>query len=197
MKHVGKIVMEGRCSRGLSRLKFATLAGLTESVITRIESGESVPQHLTLAKIALFLNIDLASLIEWDNVSEERQKFPLMILTAQAKKEMTNSALARAIGVSQQTISFYHTGRTQPESISVIQKLSEALDIDFEKLKNAWCWKKLDQASREHDDGLYCSRCHKVKDKSEFHNYGAGHFSTCKKCREDARQRKLSESGRV
>lgn len=187
--------MEGRCSRGLSRLRFAVFCGLSESVVAGIESGMSEPQHLSLAKIAVFLNIDLASLIEWHGVSQERQKFPLLLLTAQAKKGLTNQQLAQAIGVSGQTISFYHAGRTQPEDVEVIQRLSEVLDIDFEELKAAWCWKKLNQASREQEDGkLYCSRCHAVKEKSEFHSYGAGYFSTCKKCREEVRQKKLSTS---
>jgi transcriptional regulator with XRE-family HTH domain len=194
MKNVGKIVIEGRQARGLSRLKFAILAGLTEPVIQGIETNLHKPQYLSLVKIALFLELDPSSLIEWNDVGKERQKFPLLILTAQAKKGMTNNALAKSVGVSQQTISFYHIGKTQPESLAVIQKIAEALDIDVEVLKSAWCWKKLDQASREYKDGLYCSRCHYVKDKNEFHNYGSGYFSTCKKCREESRQKKLAES---
>src|SRR5690349_17483617 len=99
MKDVGKIVIEGRQARGLARL--------TESVIQGIETNLHKPQHLSLVKIALFLELDPSSLIEWNGVSKERQKFPLLILTAQAKKGMTNNALAKAVGVSQQTISFY------------------------------------------------------------------------------------------
>ena len=191
MKTLGELIQERRQKDCLSRFRIARMSNVSEATIFCIEQTGKGKTALNIAKICNFLGVDPEPYLPWDFCEDERRrKFPTLILIAQAKKGLTNQEVAQLIGVSPMTISMYHSGRTQPESVRLIENLSNVLDIELEALKAAWCWKKLDHSSREMEDGLYCSRCHYVKDKSEFDHYGAGYFSTCKQCRRETREKK-------
>ena len=53
------------------------------------------------------------------------------------KKGVTQVELAKHVGISQQTISHYETGRAKP-SLDVAVKLAKALGVSVEEIYQAW-----------------------------------------------------------
>jgi len=53
------------------------------------------------------------------------------------KKGITQVELAKHVGISQQTISHYETGRAKP-SLDVAVKLAKALGVSVEEIYQAW-----------------------------------------------------------
>ena len=53
------------------------------------------------------------------------------------KKGITQVELAKHVGISQQTISHYETGRAKP-SLDVAVKLAKAFGVSVEEIYQAW-----------------------------------------------------------
>lgn len=64
LKKVAKNVKRYRKERGLSQLEMATLLGLTESFVSKLEQGRTAPSFPTLDKLAKILKISTSQLFE-------------------------------------------------------------------------------------------------------------------------------------
>jgi transcriptional regulator with XRE-family HTH domain len=84
---VAELVAETRVQKGLSQTALARLAGVSQPVIARIESGEHSPTIETLIKLANALDIELV----------------VGITPAQRKKALINVPARRAKSVSETT----------------------------------------------------------------------------------------------
>lgn len=60
--HIGGTIKQLRVQRDFTQGHLATLAGITQSHVSRIESGELSATHMTLEKIAKALNVQVRDL---------------------------------------------------------------------------------------------------------------------------------------
>lgn len=63
----GTKLKELREKKGLSQIEFAKLTNLTRSAISMYELGKREPNLNTLIKFAKFFNVDINTLLEYDN----------------------------------------------------------------------------------------------------------------------------------
>lgn len=115
-----------RVAKGLTQGKLAELAGLTQQTVSFLERGNLNMSVNTAKKLAAVLGV------EWYELCEDRSKTSRSIIAeARRAKGMTQSELAKAVGVSQTTLSHAEAG-TGIVSNEVMDKIADVLNITID-----------------------------------------------------------------
>lgn len=66
--------------------------------------------------------------------NDERQYLSYNIKFLRKKNRMTQSELARQLGVRQTTVSEWEKGRSEPDSVSLLKKICQIFNVTFDQI---------------------------------------------------------------
>jgi len=89
-RYVGRIILALRKERGLDQAQLATLTGLKQPNLSRIENGLVVPRPSTLEKIAVALSVDIKDLLSEDKAREVEAKWGAALTPKNAGQLLAN-----------------------------------------------------------------------------------------------------------
>lgn len=123
--NVGERIRKYRTERGMTQKELAEKCGMFDSAIRRYEIGKQNPKKETLERIAAALEIDAFRIYTNDTgltIGDRIRKY---------RKEcgLTQSEVAKKIGVTKQAISKYEHNIVTNIGIETIAKLSDALGV--------------------------------------------------------------------
>lgn len=128
-------VRELRRERGLTQRELAQAAGLSRSVVARIEQGNAKPHPDSLAAIAYTLGLSVSDLageetgLERDILAE----FGCRLRNLREAEGLTRQELGQAVGVTAATIATYECGRVCPQK-KFLAALAERFGVSVSEL---------------------------------------------------------------
>lgn len=123
--NIGERIRKARTERGMTQKELADKCGMFDSAIRRYELGTQKPKRETIERIATALEIDVFRIYVGDTeltMGDRIRKY---------RKDcgLTQSEVAKKIGVTKQTICKYEHNIITNIGIETIAKLSGALGV--------------------------------------------------------------------
>ena len=123
--NIGERIRKARTERGMTQKELADKCGMFDSAIRRYELGTQKPKRETIERIATALEIDVCRIYVGDTeltMGDRIRKY---------RKDcgLTQSEVAKKIGVTKQTICKYEHNIITNIGIETIAKLSGALGV--------------------------------------------------------------------
>jgi transcriptional regulator with XRE-family HTH domain len=134
---LAKLIVNRRTELGLSQSQLRKKLGFSRDVV-RLETKAIRLNYATAEKLAALLELDISVFLPFLNLWKKKttNKFGELVRRKRLMLGITLRQLSNMVGVSYQYLSFLETGKYVVSADSlIIEKLSEALDISLEELK--------------------------------------------------------------
>nr|WP_278846643.1 helix-turn-helix transcriptional regulator [Limosilactobacillus mucosae] len=122
-------LLETRKSQGKTLAEVSKETGVSEMMLSRYERGKSEPKIKTWQKIADYFGVSVPYLQGFGECKTVTNR----IRDLREKKGLSQSALGKQIGVSQQSINNYENGRREPK-LKTCQKLADYFGVSVQYL---------------------------------------------------------------
>lgn len=139
LKECGKFAVILKCllaKNNMTQGQLAKATGMSEATITHYVKGKYTPSQKNLSKIARCLGVSPQSF--FDSIEEYTQyinstetRFAIRLTSLLKEKNITQEQLAKAIGVSRQTVSYYVNGKQLPMT-DIMVKIAKYFDTSVE-----------------------------------------------------------------
>lgn len=180
IKAYGNFAVILRCllaKNNMTQGDLAEAVGMSEATITHYVKGKYTPSQKNLAKIAKCLNVTpqafygtVEEYTPYLNSSETR--FAMRLTSLLKEKNVTQEQLAKAVGVSRQTVSYYANGKQLPMT-DVMVKIAKFFDTSVESFLED----PSKQMDKPFDMKLYVTRMPENKYECKFHKWGMSYTS--------------------
>lgn len=121
-----------RESQGFSQIEFAQKLGVSNTVLSRYESGDREPNFEMLIKIAKTLNVSIDHLICGEPF-EQYSTFENNLKSLRKSKDLTQKQLAEKINVTHVSISGYESGNRTPD-LDTLKVIADYFDVSIDYL---------------------------------------------------------------
>jgi transcriptional regulator with XRE-family HTH domain len=144
----GERLREAIQKAGLTQRRVSQILGISKNTMTNYVRGITEPKGETLVKLASLLNVDPEWLVTGNESVPRNEFFGIRLKEAIIKAGFTQKRLAELLGISQDTMTNYVKGATQPKGETLV-KLASLLNVDPE-----WLVTGVEPAGRKTEAGF-------------------------------------------